>query len=99
MLDYILKKTGLSRNDKKEPRQDVVPKKESNMDSKHGPIATEPKLEAQDDTTSFTPVIGIRVSGKQWKVQKKPLRAKSLGVQKKSWDQKRRVRIHLYIYI
>jgi rRNA-processing protein CGR1 len=88
MLDYILQKAGLRRGSHSENQPDIS-KESSQKNSAEKSGHTAPLLADTATQTESDSGVGRRVSGKEWKVTKKPMRIRALGVQKKDWEKKR----------
>ncbi|CAN6652550.1 hypothetical protein TRVA0_026S00320 [Trichomonascus vanleenenianus] len=110
MLSYILKKTGL-RRDKVQKADNRAKATRQKTEGKYQELRATEQAEQSNKSDDMsvatekqtpTPVaedqpepVGLRVSGKQWKVQKQPLRVKAIGTKKKKWDEKRRQQLEL----
>lgn len=81
MLDYILQKAGLRRESHSENQSERL-EMAKEEDKQTSTLQTK-VVEPESDST------GRRVSGKEWKISKKPMRIRALGVQKKDWEKKR----------
>ncbi|ANB12967.1 Cgr1p [Sugiyamaella lignohabitans] len=99
MFSYLLKKTGLKSDDQEnltDNKMAQVAEKKVSLETK-GTQTSSPQVQSDIKDVVDAPApskpLGMRVSGKQWKESKKPLRTNA--VVKTAWEKKRLAQLEL----
>jgi rRNA-processing protein CGR1 len=94
MLNYLLKKTGLKSENPENTSQEATNMGEASSTTQTQ-INKATQTEASTQDQALERPYGTRVSGKQWKETKKPMRIKHIGIAKSSWNKKRQQQLEM----